>query len=205
MKEHPIPFTGPMVRAILDGRKTQTRRVIPKRILDNPFLELLGDVPHFLHHRDCGNYCDYACGGYFLCEHSPLYGSPGDRLWVKETWQHLQNQNNEWAKYLEPKRASECFYRADESDPNTRPISGRWRSPMFMPRWASRIILDVTAIRVEHVQDITEADAYADTYSAMHEHVRGDFAVLWDTLNAKRGYGWDANPWVWVIEFEVPA
>jgi hypothetical protein len=137
------------------------------------------------------------------------YGVPGDRLWVKETYGSL----------LEDSRTdSECIvYRADEE------IDGMvWSPSMFMPRRYSRLTLTIKSVRVERVQDISEADAKAEGISVLplqdesdpsawyqsepgvHQgrSARASYAMLWDSINAKRGYSWESNPWAWVIEFE---
>lgn len=180
MEEKPILFTGEMVRAVLDGRKTQTRRVI------KPQPGLLGpkDIPLLLY------YCPY--------------GQPGDRLWVRESWSVDMSMD-----HLKPSDVPEdsiVYYRAntdkDWERQSTGQVMGKKRPSIFMPRWASRINLEITDIRVERVQDITEEDAKAegvDWYPAMRANRL--FQSLWDSINAKRGYAWDVNPWVWVVEF----
>jgi hypothetical protein len=200
VRERPILFSGPMVRAILDGRKTQTRRVIrsPEK---------------YTGIRECG----------FCCPH----GQPGDRLWVRETWivGHPAGEEGQWS-VLRPTghtdRDGRVFYRATfkEPDPNE---AGRmiWRPSIFMPRWASRLTLEITDVRVERLQEITREDVRAegvpDTYGEgadqrfpeMEPHVwdnmtwREQWAYCWDSINAKRDHGWDANPWVWVIGFNL--
>ena len=160
MKERPILFSGPMVRAILNGTKTQTRRVMrPGERVEKMILNK-----------------------------SP-YGIPGDRLWVRETWTGADD----------PAHKHAVHYRADGER------ACRWRPSILMPRWASRITLEVTGIRIERLCDITERDALAEgCVGDGHVTVdaRAAFKLLWGSLNAKRGYGWDANPWVWVIHFK---
>lgn len=206
MKERPILFSGPMVRAILDGTKTQTRRVITTKT--NAFLcypahrwtvrgSRLGgfvavDVP------DCKDSTLFEHVG-FKCP----YGQPGDLLWVRETWAPHGESD------LSYKDRSGIYYRADDETNYT--TDGAWRPSIHMPRWASRITLRITGVRVERVQDISEEDAQAEGVSAVHladlgqtwKTRREGFHLLWDSINAKRGYGWDVNPWVWVIEFRV--
>lgn len=185
MRERPILFSGPMVRAILDGTKTQTRRVAMHTVCGVRVARLAYDP--------APDVC--ACP----------YGVPGDRLWVRETFA--------------PFSTGGAVYRADK--PRFSPgahevVGGSWHPSIHMPRWASRLSLEVTGVRVERLQDISEADAIAegchDSDGAPTQELsgtaRGAFALLWDDLNADRGYGWDANPWVWVVEFrkvEVPA
>ena len=180
VKKRPIIFNTEMVQAILDGRKTQTRRVIknPEKLEG---LMLSGEEE---------NWCPY--------------GKIGDRLWVRETW----------ANILELSPEKNLVYKATDwkgwLEYEVEPI--KWSSPLFMPRWASRITLEITNIRVERLQDITEEDAEAEGISWSHSGGPFDnpeiigaienFAYFWDSLNAKRGYPWDSNPWVWVIEFK---
>ena len=173
MKERPIIFSGEMVRAILDGRKTQTRRVIKPQPLRD-YAELRSRCPH---------------------------GVPGDRLWVRETHGFL---------------AEQVLYRADvPSDFEEYKKTAfwrveKWRPSIHMPRWASRITLEITGVRVELVQriglgDITAEGIQADLGPAAHSTINDSyvrFIELWDSINAKRGYGWDTNPWVWVLEFK---
>lgn len=177
MSERPILFQGEMVRAILDDRKTMTRRVIKPqpKYGDNPPTKITNMMPGFV-------------DGVGISHKSP-YGDVGDKLWVRETWHQHEKD-------------SDVCYRATEICIGFAP----WRPSIFMPRWASRITLEITSIRVERIQDITEADAIAegikynpDGNAAYH---RWTFSNLWDSINAKRGYGWDINPWCWVIEFK---
>jgi hypothetical protein len=183
-RERPILFSAPMVRAILDGSKTQTRRVIPERTLD----KLTMHEPHLMDAvRDC------------------KYGAVGDRLWVRETWRNFGGREYE---YQHEQRS--VIYRADAEPIHN--IAGEWRPSIFMPRWASRITLEITRVTVERLQKITESDAVAEgvkpllgdswepgkvsvVCSAAEEYAR-----LWDSINGKGS--WEKNPWVWVIEFK---
>ena len=176
MKEQPIIFSGSMVKAILDGRKTQTRRVIkPQPTMmddDRRRLSVLSDCPY----------------------------RSGDHLWVRETWIcEGKDQPGQGLHY----RANAC--EADEKW--FKEENWKWRSSIHMPRWASRLTIEVMKIRVERVQDITEEDAEAEGIIGDTGGDFGDreyiipFADLWDSLNAKRGYSWKSNPLVWVIEF----
>ena len=207
MKERPILFSGPMVRAILDGRKTMTRRVVkPQPIVicgkdgrafmsHNPTHYDDGSTAWTVAHRDTEN-------GHNIYTKCP-YGQPGDRLWVRETWAT--------SKFMDKRAPSETkdkglpfWFRADNSVMFTGATTGgtdfmergRWRPSIHMPRWASRIALEITAVRVERVQDITEADARAEGIN----NVDG-FRALWDTINQSRGFGWSANSYCWVIGF----
>jgi hypothetical protein len=206
VRERPILFSGPMVRAILDDRKTQTRRVIvhpknpPSGYTDCGF----GFWPTVdpTHATWCGP--DYPDGAEDEVRNP--FGAPGDRLWVREAFDHI---------WTDGERGWHNVYRAD-GDPAYLPRGERmrWRPSIHMPRAASRLTLEVTGVRVERVQAITEDDARAEGVApawldvngedvnahAPPTHVQG-FAKLWNALNASRGYGWDANPWVWVVAF----
>lgn len=167
MKERPIIFSGEMVRAILDGRKTQTRRAVKMR-------DGAQEYSVYDFRRDC---CPY--------------GQPGDHLWVRETW----------LEWTEGGCKETCMYKADD-DPRAQNF-GPWKSSLFMPRWASRITLEITKVRVERLQDISEEDAKAE--GVVCQEVKNSveaFKELWDSLRAKKGNGWETNPWIWVIEFE---
>jgi hypothetical protein len=203
-RERPILFSAPMVRAILDGRKTQTRRVAKPRFDDRKPCEHWkgenhdGDATMYRH-------CSHGSEG-LGCP----YGQPGDRLWVRETWFSSN-----------PKTPSRVRYAADdlirlEDGLFARAVCNppKWRPSLFMPRWASRITLEIVAVRVERLQDISEKDALAEgcerEFKADGSTVWGaglveaveNYKTLWDSINAKRGVGWDINPWVWVIEFK---
>ena len=207
MIEHPIIFSDEMVRAILDGRNTQTRRVLrpqPPQIVDlEPW-----------YNGYLGGWQWRVMGGM---EPAPVndsycpYGTPGERLWVRETWFPLQDPNTCWKEGSKP----DVVYRADHpQDEVTREDWAsigvdRWRPSIHMPRWASRITLEVTAVRVERVQGISEEDAWAEGFSDPDGANRGYldrarywFHMLWDSINGKRpGCGWADNPWVWIVEF----
>jgi hypothetical protein len=210
MRERPIVFNGEMVRAILDGRKTQTRRVIKPQPESVTRGWLYGGL-YFADDSQMQNYLFHNVYG----ENGTPYGSAytdgtGDRLWVRETFaldksyddlSPSEVRNGDWG----------IWWKADHS--SLRPINakpGKWRSPIYMPRWASRITLEIVGVRVERVQDINDMDALAEgvqqvgsidkTGLTTGETVNA-FRNHWDSINAKRGYGWDANPWVWVVEF----
>lgn len=197
MRERPILFSAPMVRALLAGTKTQTRRVVkPRRDLDSGCelapCELAGEV-------NAGDYFNAAF-------------KPGDRLWVRETWagplidsDALEESHD--VREFESQRF--CVYAAD-GGPRPEFISDehgwcrRWTPSIHMPRWASRITLEVTGVRVERLQDISEADATAEGVSAIPDEMRRatprcDFQALWQSINGPDS--WDANPWVWIVEF----
>jgi hypothetical protein len=217
MKERPILFTAPMVRAILEGRKTQTRRII-KNVLPNNRIRL----------RD-KRVCHVLAADPFC-----PYGISGDRLWVRETHE---------AYYLtrgEKSYSAGVKYRADDEKRliqidaltyqklNSTDSKG-WTPSIHMYRWASRIDLEITGLRVDRLQDISEADAIAEgalsvrtlEFDAKHftewkyqwdeaikkgekppigPSPKQTYAALWNEINGKGS--WDANPWVWVIEFK---
>lgn len=178
MNEKPILFSGEMVRAILDGRKKMTRRVVK-------------GLPQITSDRvdmgKTGGLC--FVGGHLV--NVPYQA--GQRLWVRETW-------------ADPTNNRIAVYRADGA---TAFQGMKWKPSIFMPRWACRLELVVTAVRVERLQDISDKDAVKEgcfnqsKLSPKEDYsFRGGFRALWDSLNEKRGYGWDSNPWVWVVEFE---
>jgi hypothetical protein len=193
MKECPILFSAPMVRAILDGRKTQTRRVV------KPQPDTMGE-------RLSMRYLPYwHVGGFRTLASAPNpircpYGVPGDRLWVRETWRPVGLDTP----------LSECVDASDVEFAATSDEAAlavlRWRPSIHMPRWASRILLEVVSVRVEPVQDISAEDVIAEGLPADMPMSRADwissFSGLWDAINAKRGYPWTSNPWVWVVEFK---
>ena len=212
--EHPILFNAEMIRAILDGRKTQTRRVIKPQPSGNNVTLKSGVTGYWIGWDNEGDEAWNA---------SCPYGKSGDRLWVREEWR-TENVYNA----ASPKVISETAilqFRADMGmkwigDRKPAPDEwGKWRRSIHMPRWASRITLDVKDIRVEQVQDIGEENAVAEGipfdsqyFRAVIHPVKGTlkhwptanmaFGKLWDSINAEKGFGWDQNPYVWVIEFE---
>ncbi len=191
MREHPILFSGPMVRAILEGRKTMTRRVVKK----NQF-------PKWFHDRA------YQVGVKEAIRELPSlpcpYGQPGDRLWVRETFCHVENFYGE----------STTWYRADSD--NWGEATWGWKPSIFMPRTLSRILLDITAERVERVLDITDEDALLEGISEVApgdrypygvlgadkiprgKTPRTAFLALWDSLNGGTSPS-SENPWVWAL------
>ncbi|MCA7086099.1 hypothetical protein K7G19_21135 [Cupriavidus sp. DB3] len=211
MKERPILFSGAMVRAILDGRKTQTRLVVKPQ---PPAATKAVGIYHYPSDRDVFYPCD---GGSLLggwAQPCP-YGERGDRLWVRETWAQ--------PAALDP---GPTVYRADypacvpAGFDNVPPADAiAWKPSIHMPRAACRLVLEVTGVRVERLQDITYDDAIAegmfdpgsirDTYPPTGEtgeqlgrrlkHPERSFALLWEELNGAGA--WGANPWVWVVEF----
>lgn len=221
-KEHPILFSGPMVQAILDGRKTVTRRVVKPQPEDD-----IDDL-HGGEFRDRAPY-DLECNetglvyGYgFECEDQVWkcpYGRPGDRLWVREAWRLTCDTDAVCCVAYRADGAA-LHYLCDnggEGDPTE--LAGpagelwdvdeaKWKTSIHMPRWASRITLEVKSVRVERLQEITEAEAKAEGITkaivagiAPGTFYRAGFAQLWDNLSADRGYSWESNPWVWRVEF----
>lgn len=186
MKDIPILFSGPMVQAILEGRKTQTRRIINPQPVDG------------------GPYCGmlYGCRDY-----SCPYGAPGDRLWVRESWV-TDEKYDDLKPSLIPESAP-IEYKATDLPFHI----GKSRPSIFMCRWMSRITLEIKDIRVERLKDLSEEDAQAEgcvndvvlvdggsDYKGLYARER--FMDLWNSINGKR-FPWDSNPWVWAVEFKV--
>ena len=213
VRERPILFSGPMVRAILDGRKTQTRRVVtaqpPKDATFAGYLAAGANETGFY-------WCDgdpRDIDGWTILN-APMfrcpYGVPGDRLWVL-----LGIDDWRGAIRFEADGSERFVYQCDAPEDvgmwpgsRIRKYEGRKRPAIFMPRWASRITLEITDVRVQRIQDISEEDAAAE--GARDASVHGDwdrsyrkgFSQLWDSINAKRGFGWEINPWVWGLSFK---
>lgn len=191
-RERPILFKAEMVRAILDGRKTQTRRIVNKILGYREFFfdddRKIIDAQSLLTRRGT-KYAD--------AETCP-YGRHGDRLWVRETFQIVDNVVTK----------PHVFYAADEGLPTTQWPEGlwnvsQWRPSIFMPRWASRLTLEITGVRVERLQDITDDDCFSEGIAAAGDALgnpRAPYRDLWDTINGKRA-PWSSNPFVWVISF----
>lgn len=219
MKERPILFSGPMIRALLAGTKTQTRRVVKgapegwapigPETFSPTVINRHGNLEPGPATFGAGN----ADGDRWIC--CP-FGAPGARLWVREAWRTQPLFDDQKPSNL-PKAAA-IRYEADEAlrvyslAGYGLCVDGKLRPSMFMPRWASRITLEVTEVRVERLQDISEADALAegvercisDTSLVARSLVNGSmhadrFAKLWESINGPGS--WDANPWVWVVSF----
>lgn len=223
MKERPMLFKDEMVRAILEGRKTQTRRVVkpPKNVDPEHWMpEKLWDGRFKALHwpADCAEFEILKCP----------YGQPGDRLWVRETFQGPLVDDDVEERPDDLESPKYCVYAADgssapeftDADDN---LQRRWRPSIHMPRWASRITLEITSVRVERVQDIGYQDAQAEgvqtetadpwfyhisternVYDFAADEPQGSFRKLWESINGAGS--WNANPWVWVIEFKrVPS
>ncbi|HCF2391409.1 hypothetical protein I5I49_18500 [Pseudomonas aeruginosa] len=203
MKERPILFTGPMVRAILEGRKTVTRRVMKPQ---PDFLGSMVDPNTPFKTLDAGLHARITCP----------YGEPGDRLWVREAW--AADAQVDAIAPSDLSQGEPIWYPADLSVRQTgcSMISkGRVRPSIHMPRWASRILLEITAVRVERLQDISEEQALAEgvrgepcdhtrqacaDIGCWGDTAKGAFGFLWESLNGEGS--WAENPWVWVVEFK---
>ncbi|HEK3371769.1 TPA: hypothetical protein SMV99_000987 [Pseudomonas aeruginosa] len=222
MKERPILFTGPMVRAILEGRKTVTRRVVKPQ---PDFLGSMVDPNTPFKTLDAGLHARITCP----------YGEPGDRLWVRETW-HVGKPHDKTAPadilapLLAEGRGITVLYtaggwqsvgpagREEPIYPDDQPLpdwAGKGRPSIHMPRWACRILLEITAVRVERLQDISEEQALAEgvrgepcdharqacaDIGCWGDTAKGAFGFLWESLNGEGR--WAENPWVWVVEFK---
>jgi hypothetical protein len=211
MKERPILFSAPMVRALLNGTKTQTRRAIKPQ----PESEHSGEPYWFV-----GGYRAWRIRG---CtepnrsgSHNEIecpYGKPGDRLWVREMWDYRGPSkvvgcgvNHGHVIREDP---AETYYRADGGLPDSR-----WRPSIYMPRRHSRITLEITEVRVERLQDISADDAYAEGAAEWaaenaqrllgegekYRSIGQAYKALWQSINGPGS--WEANPWVWVVSFK---
>ena len=217
MKERGMIFNGEMVRALLDGRKTQTRRPV------NPQPELTAGSGFSWKGWVYGSgSSDRETNKNFAHVTCP-YGKPGDRIWVRETWQAIHDSVDEFGHVEErtyapsiPKEKDRYWHAvyAEHFGVESREDRGfPWRPAIHMPRWASRILLDITDVRVERVQSISQADAIAEGAPPSHPSIDSvsrdygypDFSRSWYGQTWQSIYGeenWQANPWVWVIEFK---
>jgi len=191
VKEKPILFNGEMVRAILDGRKAQTRRVIkPQPVLVGSSWEW--EPKGKIVYASC-----WADGG--IPARLMPYGAPyqvGQKLWVRETWVQVEaplgNPIHKVVYRADCRDSSGAYWSSIAEDP----ANVKWRPSIFMPKWATRLWLEVTGVRAERVQDISEDDAEAEgSDSVLH------FSSIWDTINQARGLGWAVNPWCWCVSF----
>lgn len=203
MTDKPILFSASMIRALLDGRKTQTRRVLNdkqvKRVADIPSEELESLQ---IEGWDISDGTEECLGEYLF--KTPIYA--GDRLWVRESF---QVSGIGWGKKPKDAHGGKVHFMADP-DHGWQDYWGGWHPSIHMPRWASRLTLVVTDVRVQRVQEISEADAIAEGIFESDVNMypelgtaRHHFEDLWDSLNSKRGFGWDDNPWVTAITFTV--
>lgn len=214
VKERPILFTGAMVRAILAGTKTQTRRLVKPVGRDGGFVvydnETLDAWPY---RSDDGESCYHTTwtkDGRYCLHETPIecpHGAAGDRLWVRETFSESE------PCFLGGKAQPTVWYRANNNRPTW--AERRWRPSIFMRRPLSRLLLEVTDVRVQRLQDISEADAKAEGIEYVddgrgHYGVRGvdgthgwtaaeSYGRLWESINGAGS--WDRNPWVWAVNF----
>jgi hypothetical protein len=213
VRERPILFSGEMVRAILDGRKSMTRRLrwlefvneSPNDWAFDGFMDGDSSVAMF-HTRDRQHAIQLRCP----------YGGPGDVLWVRETWQlgtgdgenmgiNVQVKTEPWCVEVQPEHREAAVAMAKRIG-----CGGKWRPSIHMPRWACRLTLELTEVRVERVQDISEADAKAECcdgkcpIGSIPAHKKSPcvyhFAQLWEAINGKGA--WDRNDWCWVLGFK---
>ncbi|UBN55273.1 hypothetical protein [Pantoea agglomerans] len=223
MTERGMIFNAEMVRAVLDGRKTQTRRALKL------FQNAVSFTPEW--DIDCQEIF-VAMGKKDHTEMNPVlgaircpFGAVGDRLWVRETWQAIHDSLDEFGNVDErtwipsiPKSSDSYWHAvyAEEFGVSNRVDRGfPWRPAIHMPRWASRITLEITGVRVERLNDISENDARAEGVQPLRggywrhyqpewtQHqlsARGSFATLWKSIYGEES--WQASPWVWVIEFK---
>lgn len=230
MKKRGMIFNAEMVRAILDGRKTQTRRIVKVNCMD---ICEKDDGSLWPWREDEENHGDY----WYPCP----FGEVGDRIWVRETWALLGNEDGcciDWNGKLckGDEREAARIYRAsceqkqgdyglwsipDDADWKTytenEKFEGAWRPSIHMPRWASRITLEITGVRVERLNDVSDTDAVAEgllpagdmlpDYPGTFLTPKGDFATakvafqrLWESIYGEES--WQSNPWVWVVEFK---
>ena len=215
IKERPILFSAPMVRAILDGRKTQTRRAVTHKwpyLWEEPWYttgKTIVDLPtqpgafmEFRHRQQDAPCFEGSLASILVpCR----YGKPGERLWVRETWAHDAASVEQCRAKYEDAMGGPCYgpyYRATECAPDTL----RWIPSIHMPRWASRINLGITSVRVERLQDISRGDCMAEgcPFPNMAESDQKQwYADSWNSTH--KADTWDKNPWVWVVEFKRAA
>lgn len=243
-KERPILFSGPMVRAILDGRKSQTRRIVKPHKANADGICMVGyeDAPEQFA-KATWPYCLFGDGitDENGCDH-PIpcpYGSAGDRLWVRESFSIIDDPASvdpsdpnddgdveRWGVCRKRGRDGERWvvdYKADNPQ-RMMDITGqrKWTPSIHMPRWASRITLEITGVRVELVQDISEIDAMAEgtgryaydpivghqwypeigqpkCQSGIAANAKECFQIAWEAINGHES--WESNPWVWCVEF----
>ncbi len=219
MLERPILFNAEMVRAILNGSKTQTRRVIKNQPEFNFSMGMTehekskknkyrGSSYYFYWMGENPYWPDYSSN--FFCP----YGEVADQLWVRETWRYGALNDADSPSNIALPRKSLVHYEAD-GKPSNSSGAGKVRVSIHMPRWASRIQLEITSVRVERLNDISEKDAIAEGVVAEPcDHARrscaeigccgdtakGAYQWLWESINGADS--WEANPWVWVIEFK---
>ena len=190
----PIIFSR-NISKIQTGEKTQTRRVMSPQ----PAYQEFGyEGRSWCYHDD---FAKHPTDFTHLCP----YGQPGALLWVRESWRVADGKeytliDPEWAGGKNP---AHIEYKANDPHPE----NVMWRSPIFMPKWASRITLKITDIRIERIQDLSESDCFSEMGLPIEKrriiNVFADFQKLWDKINAKRGFPWQSNPWVWRLSFKL--
>lgn len=198
IKERPILFSAPMVRAILEGRKSVTRRALKVQ----PHIDASGNfcVGQYNYGQDLDG---TPMTRNFVRSHCP-YGQPGERLWVRETFNSSAD--------CRPPVAEPFIYAADLNSDGRTKWAAKWKPSIHMPRVASRILLEITAVRVERLQAISRADIRAEGLECPPELASDDVSPnyrdwypkawreLWESINGTDS--WNANPWVWVVEFK---
>lgn len=197
MKERPIMFSAPMVRAIREGRKTQTRRIVRE-----PQPRLIDPCHKYNPHKFTFWHDDhYPNGSGVFCP----YGVPGDRLWVREAWYYDVPPHKLPSKKPKDFDADSLYFRADGKCCQQIPECScaevgkpKWKPSIHLPRWASRLTLEITDVRVQRVRDIDMNDVEAEGVS--HD-TDGAFQAAWASINGPDS--WDANPWVWAITFAL--
>ena len=206
MRELPILFSTPMVKAILDGRKIMTRRTVKNIPEGTHRVEQIGESLFEAHWGIHGNSLFLDGATEIKCPYQP-----GDRLYVRETWRRYSRRSEcTCYEYCHCPPDGTILYYAD-----CGPDENKWKPSIHMPKEAARIWLEVVNVRVERVQEITAHECILEGISSedvlYNTPVSGDFAQytinqfknLWNSINAKRGYGWDSNPFVWAISFKV--
>jgi hypothetical protein len=211
VKERPILFSAPMVRAILEGRKTQTRRICKDEMTIDAAEACCGAILAKKVERIGKSEIGRRATG-FVCKTNEgpslddcirmfcPYGQPGETLWAREAWRTCASLDHLKPSGIVPGAAiqyvsggSNLLGGASVEEP------GKLRQGMFMPRWASRILLEITGVRVERLQEIRERDCDAEGLEPIEMEMRPHFRSLWESINGPGS--WEANPWVWVVEF----
>lgn len=208
MKERPIPFSGPMVQAILADRKTQTRRVMKPQ----PFLATKDGARWWF--LDCSEDGYGKTNAAWKDGDSPFwtrcpYGVPGDRLWVRES---IGVHSTTYDCIKRGEIDGDRFHAWHLADGPKRTWCDKTLTARFMPRWASRLTLEITEVRVQRLQEISGRDAFSEgisvpcydediSWDTLDSLAINDFRLLWDSINAERGHGWEKNDWVWALTF----
>lgn len=210
MREHPIIFSGTMMHAILVGKKTMTRRVIGLYTMEerdaSAYRPLEGDWSFYSSTKP----------GIATIHRKCPYGRVGDRLWVRESFALLKVAPDIFDTPIKTITQTVEGGRVEIRYAATSRTEEKWRPSIHMPRWASRIILEITDIRVERLQEMSQADCAREGIGGVSfddvvkngcpaqwgNIIKKQFQEFWDSINAKRGFGWSVNPLVWVIEFK---